>query len=133
MVTLLLSPGNMTYSLTILFFLAVLFIFLHMKSKDEQGKYFQELSNSFEDSALVCDFTGKVLFANKTFIYLHGPKLIPINEFLDISDLRKMPLGTDTRAQFKDGRNCDYVVYKLMNRTSQYQEELFVILIKESE
>lgn len=107
-----------------------LFIFLHVKSKNEQGKYFQELSNSFEDAALICDFTGKVLFANKTFVYLYGPKLIPIDELLDISDIKKMPLGTDTKLNCKDGKDRDFTIYKLMNRTRSYQEELFIITIK---
>lgn len=109
----------------------MLFFFQLMKSKVEQGRYFQELSNSFEDSALICDFTGKILFVNQTFTYLYGPKLIPIEELLDISDIRKMPLGTDTRLSCKDGKNRDFTVYKLLNQTSRYQEELFVITIKD--
>lgn len=118
--------------LAFLFSTAMIFIFVQMKLKNEQRKYFQEISNSFDDPALICDNTGNVLFANQTFIYLFGPKLIPVNELLDISDIRKMPLGTDTKLNCRDGKRRDFTIYKLMNRTLAFNEELFVIIIKDS-
>jgi PAS domain-containing protein len=109
----------------------ILFLFIQLKSKAKEGEYFQELSNSFQEPAIICDLTGRILFANQAFVYLYGPQLNPISELLDISDIKKVPLGTDTKLKCKYGRNCNFTVYKLMNRTNHYQDELFVITIKE--
>lgn len=119
------------YSLAFLFCLTMLLVVLLMKSRNEQKRYFQELSNSFEESALICDLTGKILFVNQTFAYLHGPLAIPIQELLDVTDIKKIPLGSDTQFNFKDGKNRDFTVYKLLNKTRFYQKDLFIITIKE--
>lgn len=125
------SSQIVLYLSAFLFCLAMLIVFLLMQSKIEQKRYFQELSNSFEDSAFICDFNGKILFVNQTFTYLHGPLAIPIQELLDVTDIKKIPLGSDEQFNFKDGKNCDFTIYKLLNKTSFYQKDLFIITIKE--
>lgn len=114
-----------------MFFDFIFFIQLKHKAKTKEGEYFQELSNSFQEPAIICDLTGRILFANQAFVYLYGPQLNPVSELLNISDIKKMPLGIDTKLNCKYGRDCNFTVYKLMNRTSHYQDDLFVITIKE--
>jgi hypothetical protein len=113
----------------------VIVIFFQMKSKEEQEeqeKYFQQLSNSFEEAALICNAKGKLFFSNNAFKNAYGSKIITIEEFLDIADIEKMPLGTDITFNKDNGEKHGLVIYKMMNRTKNYQEELFIVIMKES-
>lgn len=96
----------------------------------EEKKYFQGLVNSFDGPVLICDFRGKILFINKTLKNDYNEKLILIEEMLSKSQLDKMSLGSDLKHAFSCDSFCLYNIYKLLNNTESFQEDLYIMVFQ---
>lgn len=114
------------YGLVILIFLATLFSFFKKNPIDDDS-YFQEITNSFEEAALICNKEGLIIVMNDAFKDKYGGLEGTVHNLLEETEISDIAFGKEQIFSNK----INVTVLKLMNRTEKFPDDLFIIIVKE--
>ncbi len=103
----------------------------------EQESYIKNVLNTLTDCILVCNSVGKIQYANRTYYNLYKSEDHSVSSLLGIANLSRVPRGQFFELCLVNNRgekrSVNYIVYKLQNKSVSYEDNDFIISIRDIE
>jgi signal transduction histidine kinase len=114
------------------------YIFSQNKKFAKQESDIKSILNSLVDCIFVCDSTGKILYANRSFYKSYDKHSFSIPVQLGITSLEEVPNGQNMELsitnKFEETRAINYSVEKMTDKSYAYfGENLFIVSLRDVE